>query len=49
LELEAMIGAVVRYGRVVDVPTPVHRVAYAALKPSADGTGEAPTADSSGP
>lgn len=33
LELEAMIGTVVRYGRESGVPTPVHAVAYAALKP----------------
>jgi 2-dehydropantoate 2-reductase len=37
LELEAMIGTVVRYGRAAGVPTPIHRVAYAALKPSAEG------------
>jgi 2-dehydropantoate 2-reductase len=35
LELEAMNGAVVRYGRKAGVSTPVHRVIYAALKPSA--------------
>jgi 2-dehydropantoate 2-reductase len=49
LELEAMIGAVVRYGRVVGVPTPVQSVAYAALKPSAEGAGKAPPADPPGP
>ncbi|MBN1661896.1 MAG: ketopantoate reductase family protein [Anaerolineae bacterium] len=38
LELEAMSGTVVRYGREVGVETPVHGVIYAALKPSA-GTG----------
>ena len=35
LELEAMSGTVVRYGRERRVPTPVHGVIYAALKPSA--------------
>jgi 2-dehydropantoate 2-reductase len=35
LELEAMSGTVVRYGRQAGVPTPVHGVIYAALKPSA--------------
>ena len=35
LELEAMSGTVVRYGQQAEVPTPVHRVIYAALKPSA--------------
>jgi 2-dehydropantoate 2-reductase len=35
LELEAMSGTVVRYGREAGVPTPVHAVIYAALKPSA--------------
>lgn len=34
LELEAMNGTVVRYGHQVNVPTPVHSVIYAALKPS---------------
>jgi len=36
LELEAMSGTVVRYGREVGVPTPIHALAYAALKPSAE-------------
>jgi 2-dehydropantoate 2-reductase len=35
LELEAMSGMVVRYGREAGVETPVHGVVYAALKPSA--------------
>jgi 2-dehydropantoate 2-reductase len=35
LELEAMSGTVVRYGQKSGVPTVVHRVIYAALKPSA--------------
>jgi 2-dehydropantoate 2-reductase len=35
LELEAMSGTVVRYGQDTAVPTPVHRVIYAALKPNA--------------
>jgi 2-dehydropantoate 2-reductase len=37
LELEAMNGTVVRYGQDTGVPTPVHSVVYAALKPSAAG------------
>ena len=37
LELEAMSGTVVHYGRQAGVPTPVHAVVYAALKPSLDG------------
>jgi 2-dehydropantoate 2-reductase len=36
LELEALSGTVVRYGSLAGLPTPVHRVVYAALKPSAD-------------
>jgi 2-dehydropantoate 2-reductase len=35
LELEAMSGTVVRLGHIAGVPTPVHRVIYGALKPSA--------------
>jgi 2-dehydropantoate 2-reductase len=35
LELEAMSGTVVRFGHKVGVSTPVHRVIYGALKPSA--------------
>lgn len=35
LELEAMSGTVVRFGQQAGVPTPVHRVIYGALKPSA--------------
>jgi 2-dehydropantoate 2-reductase len=35
LELEAMSGTAVRYGREAGVPTPLHGVIYAALKPSA--------------
>jgi 2-dehydropantoate 2-reductase len=34
IELEALNGAVVRHGRSVGVPTPVHSVVYAALKPA---------------
>jgi 2-dehydropantoate 2-reductase len=37
LELEAMSGTVVRYGREAGVATPVHWAVYAALKPSAGG------------
>jgi 2-dehydropantoate 2-reductase len=33
LELEAMSGTVVRYGQKAGIPTPVHEVIYAALKP----------------
>ena len=36
LELEAMSGTVVRYGREAGLPTPVHAVIYAALNPSLD-------------
>jgi 2-dehydropantoate 2-reductase len=32
-ELEALTGSVVRYGQETNVPTPVNRVLYAALKP----------------
>jgi 2-dehydropantoate 2-reductase len=35
IELEAMNGAVVRYGQSTGVPTPVHNVVYLALKPAA--------------
>jgi 2-dehydropantoate 2-reductase len=49
LELEAMIGTVVRYGRAASVPTPIHRVVYAALKPCAEGGVKAPPADPPGP
>ena len=38
LELEGLSGAVVRLGRKTGVPTPVHAVVYAALKPYVDGT-----------
>lgn len=34
LELEAMSGTVVRYGSSASVPTPIHSMIYAALKPS---------------
>jgi len=37
LELEWLSGAVVRRGERAGVPTPVHRVLYAALAPYADG------------
>jgi len=40
LELEAMSGTVVRYGREAGVPTPVHAVIYAALKPSLNPVGD---------
>ena len=35
LELEAMSGTVVRFGQQAGVSTPIHRVIYGALKPSA--------------
>jgi 2-dehydropantoate 2-reductase len=35
LELEAMSGTVIRYGQESGVPTVVHKVIYAALKPMA--------------
>jgi len=37
LELEAISGTIVRLGRKHGVATPVHEVAYACLKPFADG------------
>lgn len=37
LELDGICGAVRRYGRKHGVPTPVHDVAYACLKPFRDG------------
>ena len=37
LELEGLSGAVVRLGRDLGVPTPVHSTVYAALKPFRDG------------
>ena len=37
LELDALSGAIVRLGRELGVPTPVHATAYAALKPYRDG------------
>lgn len=38
IELDGLSGAVVRLGRELGIDTPVHRVAYAALKPYIDGT-----------
>ena len=37
LELESLSGLVVRKGRELGVPTPVHAMAYACLKPFLDG------------
>jgi 2-dehydropantoate 2-reductase len=37
MELEGVSGAVVRYGRKHNVPTPFHEIAYACLKPYKDG------------
>ena len=38
LELAWLSGAVVRLGGELGVPTPIHRIAYAVLKPYANGT-----------
>ena len=37
IELNGLQGAVVRMGVELDVPTPVHQVVYAALKPYLNG------------
>jgi 2-dehydropantoate 2-reductase len=37
IEIEGLSGVVVRLGRQLGVPTPVHRAVYAALKPFANG------------
>ena len=37
IEIEGLSGTVFRLGRTLGVPTPVHRAAYAALKPFAQG------------
>ncbi len=37
IELDGLMGAVVRLGQAAGVPTPVHRTIYAALKPCRDG------------
>lgn len=37
LELDGLSGAIVRFGRELNVPTPVHSTVYAALKPFKDG------------
>ena len=39
LEVDWLSGAVVRLGREINVPTPVNRTIYAALKPYAFGAG----------
>jgi len=39
LELEWLSGAVVQFGRELNVSTPIHQAIYAALKPYADGQG----------
>lgn len=41
LELEALSGAAVRLGEELNVPTPLNRFCYAALKPYVDGAPEA--------
>jgi 2-dehydropantoate 2-reductase len=38
LELEGLTGVIVRTGVELDVPTPINRVIYAALKPFAEGS-----------
>lgn len=38
LELESLSGLIVRSGRALGVPTPFHAMAYACLKPYANGT-----------
>jgi 2-dehydropantoate 2-reductase len=38
LELDSLSGTVVRMGRALGVPTPVHEMAYLALKPYINGT-----------
>ncbi len=38
MELESLSGTVLRMGRELGVPTPVHELAYLALKPYKDGT-----------
>ena len=38
LELDSLSGTVVRMGRALGVPTPVHEMAYLALKPYMNGT-----------
>ena len=43
LELEALSGSVIRLGEKHEVPTPIHRVIYAALKPFVDGAPKIPT------
>ena len=40
LELESLTGCVVRKGRELGIPTPVHEMAYLALKPYLHGTPE---------
>jgi 2-dehydropantoate 2-reductase len=42
LELEAMTGTVVRLGLEAQIPTPINRAIYAALKPSAGGSSRPP-------
>ena len=40
IELEALNGAVVRYGRELGIPTPANGFVYACLKPYIDGVGQ---------
>jgi len=44
LEIEALQGAVIRLGRKLGIPTPVHQLVYAALKLRAGGRPAAPPA-----
>ena len=41
LELEFLSGAIVRFGKALDIPTPIHERAYNALKPFAAGNARA--------
>jgi 2-dehydropantoate 2-reductase len=38
MERDSLSGYIVRQGRTLGVPTPVHELAYLALKPYLDGT-----------
>lgn len=38
MEFDSLSGYVVRQGRALGVPTPIHEMAYLALKPYLDGT-----------
>jgi 2-dehydropantoate 2-reductase len=38
LELDSLSGLIIRKGRELGVPTPLHSMAYACLKPHLNGT-----------